>query len=76
MLDFQQVEDSFNEEGTEVHAFEGDQIVLKLIIFEANVLKVVKLLAISQQGCIDDGQPNRKGLSNHWVRFAELCLYL
>lgn len=76
MLDFQQVEDSFNEEGTEVQAFEGDQVVLKLIIFETNFLEIVELLAISQQSCIDDGQSNRKGLSYHWVRFAELCLYL
>jgi hypothetical protein len=27
MLDFQQVEDSFNEEGTEVHAFEGVKFI-------------------------------------------------
>ena len=55
MLDFQQVEDGFNEEGTEVHAFEGDQIILELIVFEADLFEIVEFLAICKQGRIDDG---------------------
>ena len=55
MLDFQQVEDSFNKEWAEVHSFEGDQIVLELIIFEANFFEIVEFLVIREQGRIDDG---------------------
>lgn len=46
MLNLQEIQDSFDEERSEVKTFEGDKIVLELIVFKGNLLIVVKLFTI------------------------------
>ena len=76
VLNFKQVEDCFDEEGTEVHALEGHQVVLELVVLEGYVFVVIEILAVCQQGCVHDGQPDGEGLCDYGIRLAELGLDL
>ena len=76
VLHLEQVEYGLDEEGTEVHALEGDEVVLELVVLEGDVLVIIEVLAVCEERCVHDGQPDGEGLSDYGIRLAELGLDL